>query len=202
MKNNLLSIIRTLHGYEVIELRKIPEFRTENLIVSVLSPQDYKLLVKYEYDNRSHLSLWEPTRAEEYFSLEESQKRTLNNFENFQLGSSISLVGLDKSKSQIICLCSFSNIVHGVFQACNLGYSISEEYQGKGLMFEMLQASMQYVFIEYNLHRVMANYIPSNIRSARLLNKLGFQKEGLAKSYLKIAGSWQDHVLTSKINPN
>ena len=69
-------------------------------------------------------------------------------------------------------------------------------------MFEILQAAIDHVFSEYNLHRIMANYIPSNIRSEKLLDKLGFQKEGLAKSYLKIAGSWQDHVLTSKINPN
>jgi ribosomal-protein-alanine N-acetyltransferase len=41
-------------------------------------------------------------------------------------------------------------------------------------MFEMLQASIEDVFTEYNLHSVMANYIPSNIRSGKLLNKLGF----------------------------
>jgi ribosomal-protein-alanine N-acetyltransferase len=140
--------------------------------------------------NKSQRILW----------FEETKKRVELNFENFHLGSSISLVVFDKSQSEIICSCTFSNIVHGAFQACNLGYSISEKKQGAGLMFEMLQASIQYVFTEYNLHRVMANYIPSNIRSGKLLHKLGFQKEGLAKSYLKIAGSWQDHVLTSKIN--
>jgi len=181
-------------------LKLIPELETENLIISVLNPDDVELLVKYERDNRSHLSPWEPTRIAGYFGLEETKKRVELNLKNFQLGSSISLVAFDKSKSEIICLCTFSNIVHGVFQACNLGYSISEKKQGKGLMFEMLQASIQYVFTEFNLHRVMANYIPSNIRSGKLLDKLGFQKEGLAKSYLKIAGSWQDHVLTSKIN--
>lgn len=47
----------------------------------------------------------------------------------------------------------------------------------------------------------MVNYIPSNIRSERVLLKLGFEKEGLAKSYLKIAGKWQDHILTAKIKP-
>ena len=67
-------------------------------------------------------------------------------------------------------------------------------------MFEMLQTSIQYGFDEYQLHRIMANFMPSNIRSKKLLNRLGFQKEGFAKSYLKIAGSWQDHVLTSKLN--
>ena len=180
----------------------IPEFTTENLIVSVLTPDDYELLAKYERDNRSYLSQWEPIRSAEYFSLEETQKRLKLNFQDFKLGSSISLVGFDKSKSEIIGLCSFSNIVHGVFQACNLGYSISAKKQGKGLMFEMLHASIQYVFTEYNLHRIMANYIPSNTRSEKLLDRLGFKKEGLAKSYLKISGSWQDHVLTSKINPS
>jgi len=181
-------------------LKLIPELETENLIISVLKPDDFELLVKYENVNRSHLSPWEPTRITEYFCLEETKKRVELNFKDFQLGSTIPLVALDKTKSEIICLCSFSNIVHGAFQACNLGYSISEKNQGTGLMFEMLQASIEYVFTEYNLHRVMANYIPSNIRSGKLLDKLGFQKEGVAKSYLKIAGTWQDHVLTSKIN--
>lgn len=183
-------------------MKLIPELETENLIISVLTPDDFELLAKYESDNRSHLSPWEPTRLADYFSLEETKKRVESNLKSFQLGSSISLVAFDKSKSEIIGLCSFSNIVRGAFQACNLGYSISEKKQGTGLMFEMLQASIQYVFAEYNLHRIMANYIPSNVRSGKLLDKLGFQKEGLARSYLKIAGSWQDHVLTSKINPN
>ena len=141
-------------------MKLVPELETENLIISVLNPYDFELLIKYENDNRSHLSPWGPTRVKEYFGFEETKKRVELSFENFQLGSSISLVAFDKSKSEIICLCTFSNIVHGAFQACNIGYSISEKKQGTGLMFEMLQASIQYVFTEYNLHRVMANYIP------------------------------------------
>lgn len=46
----------------------------------------------------------------------------------------------------------------------------------------------------------MANYIPSNIRSENVLQKLGFEKEGYAKKYLKINGLWQDHILTSLVN--
>jgi ribosomal-protein-alanine N-acetyltransferase len=51
------------------------------------------------------------------------------------------------------------------------------------------------------LHRVMANYVPENERSARVLEKLGFEKEGYARSCLKIAGKWRDHILTAKLNP-
>lgn len=179
----------------------LPELETENLIISILTPADVELLVQYESVNRTHLSQWEPLRPAEYFSLEETKNRLEQSFKGFQSGVSIPFVAFDKNRTEIIGLCTFSNIVLGVLQACHLGYSVSENKQGKGLMFEMLQAAIEHVFTEYKLHRIMANYIPSNSRSENLLNKLGFQKEGLAKSYLKIAGTWQDHVLTSKINP-
>jgi ribosomal-protein-alanine N-acetyltransferase len=67
-------------------------------------------------------------------------------------------------------------------------------------MYEILKSSITHVFHVLKLHRIMANYIPDNIRSGKLLEKLGFKREGLAESYLKINGEWQDHVLTSLIS--
>ncbi len=180
----------------------IPEIITDNLIITILDPADFSLLVKYEKSNRERLSKWEPTRSENYYTDESVKSRVELNVESFKSGSAITLVGLDKTRSRIICICNFSNIVHGVFQACNLGYSVNTQDEGKGLMFEMLQACIDYAFSKIKLHRIMANYIPSNVRSEKLLTNLGFEKEGIAKSYLKIAGIWQDHVLTSKINPS
>ncbi len=69
-------------------------------------------------------------------------------------------------------------------------------------MREILEAGINYAFEELKLHRIMANYIVENDRSGRLLASLGFETEGVAKSYLKINGRWQDHQLTSKLNPN
>jgi [ribosomal protein S5]-alanine N-acetyltransferase len=43
--------------------------------------------------------------------------------------------------------------------------------------------------------------MPANTRSARLLERLGFEREGMARAYLKIADKWEDHVLTARINP-
>ena len=187
---------------EILVSNSIPELITENLIITILKPEEHHLLATYEKNNQTHLTKWEPIRDELYFTDIEVGKRVKSNFKDFISGSSVCLVGLDKSRSKIVCTCNFTNIVHGVFQACNLGYSINAKDQGKGLMFEMLTVSIEYIFSQIGLHRIMANYISSNIRSEKLLTRLGFEKEGLAKSYLKIAGSWQDHVLTSKINPN
>ncbi len=98
-------------------------------------------------------------------------------------------------------MCSLTNIVRGPFMACNIGYSVSEEFQGQGVAKSLVSHAIDYAFNELRLNRVMANYLPRNERSAKLLESLGFVKEGLARRYLCINGVWEDHVLTSLLNP-
>lgn len=101
---------------------------------------------------------------------------------------------------QIIGMCNFTNIIRGPFQACYLGYKIDYAYQGKGLMTEALKEAIHYMFEEHNVHRIMANYMPSNTKSGQLLKRLGFTVEGQAKEYLLINGVWENHIMTSLIN--
>jgi ribosomal-protein-alanine N-acetyltransferase len=67
-------------------------------------------------------------------------------------------------------------------------------------MAEALQSVLGFAFGSLELHRVMANHVPGNDRSARLLERLGFEREGYAKAYLHLDGRWQDHVLTALTN--
>ncbi|MDQ6930975.1 MAG: GNAT family N-acetyltransferase [Candidatus Eremiobacteraeota bacterium] len=97
--------------------------------------------------------------------------------------------------------CNFSEVVRGLFQACYLGYALAESSQGKGIMTEALEGAIQYMFATVKVHRIMANYMPHNNRSAAVLARLGFVIDGSAQSYLYINGAWRDHVLTSLINP-
>jgi len=90
--------------------------------------------------------------------------------------------------------------VKGAFEACHLGFSLAESAQGRGLMKKTLEITNRYCFEQMGLHRIMANHLPSNVRSERLLESLGFEREGYAREYLKIAGAWEDHVLRALIN--
>ena len=47
----------------------------------------------------------------------------------------------------------------------------------------------------------MANYVPTNERSGRVLRRLGFVVEGYARDYLFIGGAWRDHVSPDPARP-
>ena len=66
----------------------------------------------------------------------------------------------------VLGLASFSNIVRGPFQSCFLGYALAESQQGRGLMTGALRLGIAYMFDEMHLHRISANYVPHNTRSA------------------------------------
>jgi ribosomal-protein-alanine N-acetyltransferase len=95
---------------------------------------------------------------------------------------------------------SLSQIYLGPFRACYLGYQLDHAAVGQGLMHEALMRIIEYAFGERKLHRIMANYVPENERSARVLRRLGFVVEGYARDYLFIGGRFRDHVLTALTN--
>lgn len=110
------------------------------------------------------------------------------------------ILTLRENPSPVIGVVNFSQIFRGPFQACFLGYAIDKNEEGKGLMTEALRLAVKHMFEQRNLHRIMANYMPRNVRSARVLKKLGFRIDGRAKAYLRINGRWQDHIMTSLVN--
>jgi ribosomal-protein-alanine N-acetyltransferase len=67
--------------------------------------------------------------------------------------------------------------------------------QGQGLTGEAIELVLGFAFERVGLHRVQAAIMPRNARSLRVVEKLGFRREGFAERYLQIAGKWEDHVL-------
>lgn len=176
-----------------------PVIETERTYITLLQPSDALLMQAYYVENWRYLKPWEPTRGDEYYSLAGWQFILGHYNQTYAQGRNINLAALNPERNQVIAVCNFGHIVHGPMKACNLGYSIAEKHQGKGLMYEILKAAIPKVMKTYDLHRVNANHLPHNERSAALLKKLGFEKEGYARSYLQVDGKWQDHVLNAFI---
>lgn len=167
--------------------------------IRLLTKEDAGSLASYFSDNIDHFRPWEPVREAGFYSQESLAKR-LAEFERQHINKNAAhFVGL--INSQVVSHCSMTNIIYGALQGCFMGYGVSKEHEGTGVMTKVAQVAIDHAFKELGLNRIMANYMPCNTRSANLLRKLGFSEEGLAKKYLKINGKWEDHVLTAKLNP-
>lgn len=175
------------------------EYRTERALVALPSLADAERLQRYRLDNRQHLAPWEPERDERYYGIEACRTSIESGEKLARAGIGYLMLAFDPGRTRVLASFTLSNVVRGAFQACNLGYGVAADMQGQGLMFEVLQVALRLAFDELGLHRVMANHMPRNERSGRLLQRLGFEREGYARDYLRIAGRWEDHVLTARI---
>ncbi|SEM22542.1 ribosomal-protein-alanine N-acetyltransferase [Luteibacter sp. UNCMF331Sha3.1] len=173
--------------------------RTARTIVRLLDVDEAPLLLRYRQENRAHLLPWEPLRTESHYTLDGCRQAIEAGLEAARADRGFPFAVLTPDQTEMIASFTFANVVRGVFQACHLGYGIASRHEGQGLMYEALDAGIRYAFGPLDFHRVMANYMPRNDRSGRLLARLGFEKEGYAKRYLKIDGLWEDHVLMAKI---
>lgn len=74
------------------------------------------------------------------------------------------------------------------FHCAAVGYELAQAEWGQGIMTEVLTAVLTYGFTHMQLNRVEAYVMTGNTASMRLLQKLGFQEEGLLRQY----GYWQN----------
>lgn len=167
--------------------------------VRLVKKEDAARVADYFETNPDHFQPWEPLRENGFYS-EALLRERLTEYEQQHLdGSAAHFVAVDNG--QIIAHCFLTNILYGPLMACFMGYGVAKSHEGTGLMPRLCGVAINHAFRKLGLNRIIANYMPCNRRSARLLQRLGFVEEGIARKYLKINGKWEDHVLTALLNP-
>jgi [ribosomal protein S5]-alanine N-acetyltransferase len=89
---------------------------------------------------------------------------------------------------------TLDNIVRGALRSGYLGYWIDRSVAGRGMGSLAVALVCDHAFGEVGLHRVEADIRPENLPSQRLVERLGFRREGLLRRYLDIDGDWRDHI--------
>ena len=171
---------------------------TARLILSTPRADQAAAMLDFVTRNREHLGPWSPPEPPQLYTLPHWQEAIPKYALAFESGTAVRFwLSPRDQPERVIGSIGFSQIFRGPFCSCVLGYQVDGNCEGQGLMSEALRVAMQYMFAEQRVHRIAANYRPENLRSGRLLAKLGFRIEGYAKDYLFIDGAWRDHVLTS-----
>lgn len=160
---------------------------------------DAARLTEVYRSNRRFLAPWVPTRDESFFTVE-GQRDRLERAQRDRAGGTGHSCVIEYD-GQIVGTVTLSAIERGVAQTAHLGYWVAAEVNGRGVATRAVGRILDVAFGELGLHRVQAATLVHNTGSQRVLERNGFEPIGLARSYLKIAGEWQDHRLYQRLEP-
>jgi ribosomal-protein-alanine N-acetyltransferase len=154
---------------------------------------DERALLELRKRNRDFLAPFEPIRDESWFTLGGQRAAIAYDRARWEQDEAY-LFGIFERPSETLAgWIAIANISRGAWQNATLGYAVDERLNGRGLATAAIGLALQFAFAEAGLHRVQAAVLPHNARSARVLEKNGFRREGHARRYLQIAGRWEDH---------
>jgi [ribosomal protein S5]-alanine N-acetyltransferase len=138
---------------------------------------------------------WEPRWPDDDLTSAGFRRRLRRYRQDADQGSSYTWLVTDTADGALYGGITLSNIRLGVSRSGQIGYWMGEEHAGRGIMKKAVFLVLDMAFSTMGLERIEAACLPQNTRSFRLLEALGFRKEGIARSYLEINGERRDHAL-------
>jgi [ribosomal protein S5]-alanine N-acetyltransferase len=180
--------------------RLYPANQTEILLrgkgVYLRPPQmhDFEAWSDLRAASRAFLVPWEPTWPGDDLTREAFRRRLRRSHQEIANDEAYPFL-IFRDNGVLVGGLTLGQIKRAVVQSGTLGYWIGAAHARQGLMSAAVRAIIGYGFTTLRLHRIEASCLPNNKASIRLLERMGFTKEGYARAYLRINGIWQDHLL-------
>lgn len=170
-------------------------------VIRPLELSDAPALTELVVASREHLEPWEPARPERFYTLGGQQELLRLALSERRGGRMGPYVVLDEQGSPAGRI-TLNNVVRGAGQYASVGYWLGVGQTGRGLATRALAELVDLAFGEWGLHRLEAGTLLHNTASQRVLERNGFQPYGLARKYVMIAGTYQDHQLYELLSPD
>ncbi|MDE1173033.1 MAG: GNAT family protein [Parvibaculaceae bacterium] len=157
--------------------------------------RDYEEWALLREESRAFLTPWEPVWPADDLTRPSFRRRLRRYSKEAREDTAYPFFIFRSEDSALVGGCTLSNVARGVQQYATLGYWAGERHAGKGFVTAAVRALAPYAFDELRLHRIQAACLPENEPSKAVLRKTGFEEEGIARGYLRINGTWRDHLL-------
>nr|WP_242056873.1 GNAT family N-acetyltransferase [Planktothrix sp. FACHB-1355] len=165
----------------------LPVLETDRLLLRKLNWEDTNDM--FEYASDPEVSQWTTWSVHESIA---DTKTFLNAVINEYANHEVSPWGIQhKADGKIIGTCGFVDWIYNDDRA-EVGYALSRKYWGKGYMTEAVRAVIDFGFRTMELNRIEARCKIENIASARVMEKVGMQFEGILREHLFAKGSYHD----------
>ena len=172
---------------------------TERMILRPPVHADFRAWTALRRDSESFLKPWEPAWAPDHLSRKAFTNRVYWAQRAIGQGTALPLFLLRQEGEVLLGAITLDNIRRGPAQDGTLGYWVGAPFARQGYMREAIQALTHHAFTHLDLSRLSAACLPENEASRGVLESCGFKYEGVAQSYLQIAGRWRNHVLYANL---
>ncbi|MEZ4632465.1 MAG: GNAT family protein [Deinococcales bacterium] len=164
--------------------------KTPRLYLRYFHKDDTEALSTYRNDSRVAIyQTWESFSQESAAQLIQVVKD--RHLDQVTVGEWLQLAVVHRKSHELLGDLAFKLAAHNP-QEAEIGYSFKVSAWGQGFAFEALSALLDYAFNNLNLHRIIASTDPRNLRSCRLLERLGMRLEAEFKESLWFKGTWAD----------
>ncbi len=174
-----------------------PVIPGEGIYLRPPSLADFPAWAELRAESRAFLTPWEPTWPSDDLTRTAFRRRIRRYQSEIRDDHAYPFFIYRQPDFTLIGGITLSNVTRGMTQTATIGYWMGERHANRGYMTRAVRAMAPFAFGALRLHRLEAACLPHNAASMRLLEKLGFRREGLARGLVCIAGRWQDHVVYS-----
>ena len=175
------------------------KIETERLTLRPPLHSDFRQWAALRLTSRDFLQPWEPTWAVDHLTRKSFTNRVYWAQRSIRSGTAVPVFIVRRADQTLLGAITLDHIRRGPAQAGTTGYWIGQPHARHGYMREAIEGLVHYAFTELDLSRIEAACLPENKASRSLLEKSGYKYEGVAQSYLQIAGRWRTHVLYANI---
>jgi [ribosomal protein S5]-alanine N-acetyltransferase len=172
-----------------------PVIPGEGLFLRTPSLADYPAWAELRAESRAFLTPWEPTWPADDLTRTAFRRRVRRYQTEIREDHAYPFFIFRQSDYMLLGGITLSNVSRGMTQTATVGYWMGERHANRGGMTRAVRALIPFAFATLHLHRLEAACLPHNAASMRLLEKVGFRREGLARGLVCINGRWQDHIV-------
>jgi ribosomal-protein-serine acetyltransferase len=163
----------------------------ESLDLVLLEPRHGPMLYAVVDENRKHLRRFLPW-VDGTRSVNDSAAFIQSCLDQFARGVSVN-VGIF-TRGQLIGLCG-THMIQWSNRRTELGYWLSERWQGKGLMTRAVHALGTHCVHSLALNRLEIRAATDNVRSRKIAERLGFKLEGVSRQAEWLYDHFVDHAI-------
>lgn len=166
----------------------LPTLETKRLLLRRMRPEDAESMFSYASDPEvTRYVLWET-----HNSIEGSEGFIELAMEGYEQGNFGSWGVTLKETGAFVGTCGFDDCYFPEHARAEVGYVLSRECWGRGIMPEALRAVIHFGFEQLGLNRIESRCIAENMASARVMEKASMVYEGTLRERELIKGSYRD----------